>query len=166
MNRLRLYSILTHVIVFIVSSVVVALCVHVWSGLGKLQDAVKISMGTLPYTNLGPGIIVGVITTVTSAILVFLNATKEVLRKRALNTPTFQIYWLTVLWLLWVIVGSMTLRDGDDVFGNQDCGHFNAKFAVPSGTRYVCYEVYSIAGLSYLNFAVVCLYTGVLVGRL
>ncbi|KAI0673116.1 hypothetical protein C8Q78DRAFT_969908 [Trametes maxima] len=156
MNILWLYRVFTLVLVCIASLVVIALCAHTSSNLDKILSLVGLA-GSFPYTTLG--ITVGAISIVSNALLIFLDFIFDTIFTSML---VFEIAWFSILWILWISVGATTLSEGNRIFSPYSCDDFSRAFDVPKSLSNICEDIHPIVIVAFVNFALLFLYTAVL----
>ncbi|CDO68772.1 hypothetical protein BN946_scf184989.g38 [Trametes cinnabarina] len=152
MNVLWLYRVSTLILVSIVSLAVIGLCVHTSNNLAQVLAFFGLGAGSFPYTTLG--IAVSAITLVSSALLIALDIFFDNIFTSYL---AFEIPWLSILWILWISVGWTTLSEGHMIFQGITCSLFTQP-----NTKEICEGIHPIAIIAFINFALLFLYTGVL----
>ncbi|KAI0644608.1 hypothetical protein C8Q79DRAFT_1011636 [Trametes meyenii] len=70
----------------------------------------------------------------------------------------FEILWATVLWALWIVVGTRALSDGKTLFGQLTCADFGQ--TLPQ-TASFCDGLYLVSGLAFAAFSLLFVYAGV-----
>ncbi|KAI0651174.1 hypothetical protein C8Q79DRAFT_898528 [Trametes meyenii] len=154
MNVLWLYRVFTFALACILSFVVIVLCVRSSDNLGVILRAFG-DDDTFPYPTLG--IAIGCMTLISYIIMLALDFFIENVFTSML---VFEIAWSSVLWVLWISVGATTLSEGNTIFKGRSCSEFDVVLPM---AKDICVDIHPIGSISFVAYALLFLYTGVLV---
>ncbi|KAJ3005427.1 hypothetical protein NUW54_g2461 [Trametes sanguinea] len=159
MNSFWLYRVFTLVLVTVFSIVVLGLCAHASMYLNELLHIGVGVAGGRSYHCAVLGLV--------AAIITFLSTVPMLLSAVFLETSftsyvIFDIYWLSILYMLWVSVGSVTLDDGSVLYlGRGNC--FDYTEHLPQMVRVECSVTHAIAAFEFAIFGFLFIYVVALV---
>ncbi|KAI0354290.1 hypothetical protein OH77DRAFT_526177 [Trametes cingulata] len=154
MNALWLYRVFTFVLACILSIVVVALCAGTSSNLDEILPLIRRDQDNFPYAHLG--IAVGVMTLVSYSVMMGL----DLLFERVFTSfMVVEMVWTSILWVLWIAVGGTTFSEGNTLFEGKPCSMFDV---VLPKAKDVCDDIQPIGSVAFVTFALLFVYTGVL----
>ncbi|KAI0632978.1 hypothetical protein C8Q77DRAFT_860736 [Trametes polyzona] len=155
MNLPWLYRAATIVAVCVLSLAVIVLCAQSNSNLDGLAGVALPNRDDYQYATLGEA--VGSITVVTGLLLLILDIFLQDLFTSFLVT---ELAWSTILFILWIAVGATTLTNGKTLFKGRPCSDFDV---ILEKAKDVCEDIHPIATLSFITYAFLFLYSGVLI---
>ncbi|KAI9058796.1 hypothetical protein FKP32DRAFT_1227027 [Trametes sanguinea] len=158
MNTFWLYRVSTLVLVAAFSMVVIGLCAHTTS---FLDEVIKTGAGapdrSYHYADLG--LAVGAVTLVSSVSMLLFDI---LFGKIFTSYVMFEISWLSILWMFWVAVGSVTRDDDNYLYlGRDNC--FDYSEILPHIVRVGCREVHVIEAFEFVTFGLLFFYVIALV---
>ncbi|CDO68774.1 hypothetical protein BN946_scf184989.g40 [Trametes cinnabarina] len=116
MNKLWLYRVCTLALVAVFSVIVLGLSAYSASILDEVKAAVGPQSEPITYAALG--ITVSTITLVSTVSMLALDLTFDSLFTSYI---IFEFSWLTVLWMFWVAVGSVTIDNDQELYLQLPC---------------------------------------------
>ncbi|KAJ3010501.1 hypothetical protein NUW54_g955 [Trametes sanguinea] len=158
MNTFWLYRVSTLVLVAAFSVVVIGLCAHTST---YLDEVIKTGAGapdrSYHYAQLG--LAVGTVTFVSSVLMLLSEICFE---QMFTSYVMFEISWLSILWMFWVAVGSVTRDDDNYLYlGRYNC--FDYSEVLPHIVRVGCSEVHIIEAFEFVTFGLLFFYVIALV---
>ncbi|KAI0674798.1 hypothetical protein C8Q78DRAFT_501876 [Trametes maxima] len=154
MNTLWLYRVFTLALTCIFSLAVIGTSTSSAKHLGQITWERLGSSLAHPFTSWAT--MVGSGTLATSVVMLVLDYFIDGIITSAI---AFEILWASVLWALWIVVGSRAVSDGKTLFGQLSCADFDR--TLPQ-TASFCHELYLVSSLAFATFALLFVYAGVL----